>query len=585
MEKKVFVFALVLAGIFLVSCGGSSDGGASAGRAEYYIDASGGDDANDGRSQKLAWRTLAKIESAALSGGVTVYLKRNEIWSESLAVPGNDFVLDAYGTGAKPLLDGAVTVTISSDVGAGVYAYDAMLAAGEGLGNVKDSVSMMKFIAWQSDIGATLGAASQGSYTYNYALSRLFIKPASLNNPYRISKKIIAVRANGLSDIHVRNIAIQGYSLHGIQFNNCTRCSAENISIKNIGGAVVGSNPLSAPDYIYAGNGIEFANSSTAGLVSNVVVSDIFDSCLTVQTFENNQTATDVKFLSSSLMRCGFANVELSVLSNGGTTGSKIENIELSNLLIDGAGKGWSGRRYGSEGYGVRVKADKDAGVLAGVNLSQLNIIGSAADGIFLAGESGTVTMRRVAVYRNAGAGINVADPEAASLKLDMAASLVYKNDGYGLSYNAPFAAGLRLIHNTFVDNTAINLAVFSSLTAAGILNNVFYGSASMTHLFFATAASSAVIDNNCYNDGANMFGYNGLAYSTVIDFSSATSFENNGVGNLPVMLVNAAADNFSLANASSCRGLGAGGTGVTTDYINSVYDALPDSGAYTYIN
>jgi len=166
MEKKVFVFALVLAGIFLVSCGGSSDGGASAGRAEYYIDASGGD-ANDGRSQKLAWRTLAKIESAALSGGVTVYLKRNEVWSESLAVPGNDFLLDAYGTGAKPLLDGAVTVTIFSDVGGGVYAYNAMLAAGEGLGNVKGSVSMMKFVAWQLDIGATLGAASQGCYTYN----------------------------------------------------------------------------------------------------------------------------------------------------------------------------------------------------------------------------------------------------------------------------------------------------------------------------------------------------------------------------------------------------------------------------------
>lgn len=81
------------------------------------------------------------------------------------------------------------------------------------------------------------------------------------------------------------------------------------------------------------------------------------------------------------------------------------------------------------------------------------------------------------------------------------------------------------------------------------------------------------------------MFGYNGLAYSMVIDFSSATSFENNGVGNLPVMLVNPAADDFSLANASSCRGLGAGGTGVTTDYIDSVYDVLPDSGAYTYIN
>ncbi len=81
------------------------------------------------------------------------------------------------------------------------------------------------------------------------------------------------------------------------------------------------------------------------------------------------------------------------------------------------------------------------------------------------------------------------------------------------------------------------------------------------------------------------MFGYNGPAYSTVIDFSSATSFENNGVGNLPVMLVSAAADNFSLASASSCRALGTGGTGVITDYVGSFCDVVHDSGAYAYIN
>ncbi len=587
MEKRVFIAVLMLVSMFLLSCGGSSgDGvGVGAGRAEYYVDASAGDDANDGRSQALAWRTLAKIESVDLSAGVTVYLKRNEVWSESLVIPGNDFVLDAYGTGAKPLLDGAVPVMISSDIGGGIYAYDAVLAAGEGLGNVKDSLGMMKFVAWQSDVATTLGIAPPGSYTYDYGMNRLFIKPLALNNPYRISKKLIAVRANNLSDIHVRNIAVQGYSLHGIQFNNCTRCSAENISIKNIGGAVLAASPVSPPDYLYAGNGIEFANSSSAGVVDNVDVSDVFDSCLTVQTFESGQLAGDIRFANSRVSRCGFAGVELSVLSNGGAAESRIDGIDLTALSITSAGKGWSGRRYGSEGYGVRIKADKGAGVLSGVSVSQLDVTDSAGDGFFLAGESGTVSMRSISVHRNAGSGIRLADADATGLKLELLTSLIYKNDGYGLSYNAPFAAGLRLVHNTFVDNAGINLAVYSSLSMLEILNNVFYGSASMTHLFFSTAFSSATINYNCYNDYVNMFAYNGLPYSTVVDFNNATAFESNGIGNMPVALAGPAEDNFSLSSISSCRNLGSGGTGITTDYIGNTYQAVPDSGAYTYVN
>ena len=348
---------------------------------------------------------------------------------------------------------------------------------------------------------------------------------------------------------------------------------------------MIAASSVSPPDYLYAGNGIEFANSSSAGLVDNVDVSDVFDSCLTVQTFEGKQLAQNIRFVSSRLSRCGFAGVELSVLSNGGSTESKIDGVSLSGLLITAAGKGWSGRRYGSEGYGVRIKADKGAGVLNGVSVSQLDVTDSAGDGIFLAGESGTVSMRGVSVYRNAGSGIRLADADATGLELELLTSLIYKNDGYGLSYNAPFAAGLRLVHNTFVDNAGINLAVFSSLSMLEILNSVFYGSASMAHLFFSTTFSNATVNYNCYNDRVNMFAYNGSPYSTVADFNNATAFENNGIGDMPVALVEPAADDFSLSSISSCRNLGAGGTGITTDYIGNTYQAVPDSGAYTYAN
>jgi hypothetical protein len=123
---------------------------------------------------------------------------------------------------------------------------------------------------------------------------------------------------------------------------------------------------------------------------------------------------------------------------------------------------------------------------------------------------------------------------------------------------------------------------VFNQAVVAKVQNNIFYGSSAMTHLYSSSALSGAVIDHNCYNELANMFGYNATAYSTVADFKNATMYEADGLGGI-VGLTDPAAGNFALAGSSQCKSLGGSGLGVATDYGGYLFANPPSSGAFQY--
>lgn len=70
----------------------------------YYVDATGGLDANSGTSTDAAWKTIAKVNAKTFSAGDYVYFKRGETWNEQLTIAqsgtvGNPITFDAYGIG------------------------------------------------------------------------------------------------------------------------------------------------------------------------------------------------------------------------------------------------------------------------------------------------------------------------------------------------------------------------------------------------------------------------------------------------------------------------------------------------------
>lgn len=100
--------------------------------ATYYVDATNGLDANPGTLAQ-PWQTLAKIESAATADGDIVLLKRGETWTTPadasstttnramLRLSAMNMVLDAYGTGAAPVINGGGNCRNIITVNTGIY--------------------------------------------------------------------------------------------------------------------------------------------------------------------------------------------------------------------------------------------------------------------------------------------------------------------------------------------------------------------------------------------------------------------------------------------------------------------------------
>lgn len=588
--QRLVAFALLLA---LAGCGGPGSSATSAPvnpgtpptTQAFYIDSTAGSDANAGTSTAAPWRSFAPLAQASYTLPTTVYLKRGDTWHEGLTVPASDFTLDAYGSGAAPVLDGSEAVSAWTAVGGGIYSHAVTLTAGQGLGNLSENGTLMAFLAWQGDVASTFTGAITGSYSYDYADSTLYILPSSVpaSNRYLASVVLLGVYAKGLHHVTVRNVTVRRMSLHGVQFQDCDDCNVASSSFSAIGGAVIGSNPAAPPAYLYAGNGIEYDNDSTGGGVSGVTVSDVFDSCISLQTFESGATLSGVGLSGAQVARCGFAGVELSVLSDGGATGSRMQDVSVDGVTVASPGEGWSGRRYGTEGEGLRVVADAGAGSMSGIAVSAMQVSGAAGDGVKLAGEVGTVSLDRMCLEGDAGYGIEVAEPTAKTLLLKLTASIVSGNGSYGILYDAPDAAGLKLYQDSFYDNAGIDVGILAQAGVADIRNDLFYNDTAVTDFYAANILQGVTLDHDCYEDGTNMIGYAGVAYSTLADFTTATGLEAHGTGSGAVGLAGPAQGDLQLTAASNCRGLGDPTVGVSLDYSGARFADPPSSGAYEF--
>jgi len=78
----------------------------------FYVDATNGNNQNNGLSEANAWKTINKVNHSSFSPGDTILFKRGQIWYEMLDIDwsgaeGNPIIFGAYGTGSRPIISGA----------------------------------------------------------------------------------------------------------------------------------------------------------------------------------------------------------------------------------------------------------------------------------------------------------------------------------------------------------------------------------------------------------------------------------------------------------------------------------------------
>ena len=77
----------------------------------YYIDASHGNDVENGTSSVTAWRSLDKVNSNSFSPGDSILFKSGEVWGGQLhpggcGEAGNPIVISNYGEDGLPIFNG-----------------------------------------------------------------------------------------------------------------------------------------------------------------------------------------------------------------------------------------------------------------------------------------------------------------------------------------------------------------------------------------------------------------------------------------------------------------------------------------------
>jgi hypothetical protein len=80
---------------------------AHAASTSYFI-ANAGNDANNGTTTGTPWKSFAHVTNGSVNfvSGDTVFLNRGDTWAEQFTMPTNGLIVDAYGSGTAPTIDG-----------------------------------------------------------------------------------------------------------------------------------------------------------------------------------------------------------------------------------------------------------------------------------------------------------------------------------------------------------------------------------------------------------------------------------------------------------------------------------------------
>ncbi len=94
-KSTKYVISVVLCVLCLQAVGSATD---------YYVNASGGNDGNTGRSTSLPWRTIGKVNATSFVAGDRIFFGRGGIWRETLTprtsgAAGSPISFGAYGSG------------------------------------------------------------------------------------------------------------------------------------------------------------------------------------------------------------------------------------------------------------------------------------------------------------------------------------------------------------------------------------------------------------------------------------------------------------------------------------------------------
>lgn len=222
----------------------------------YHFDAENGDDGRDGLTASSAWKSLNRLDSSVLKSGDKVLLKRGTAFRGSLVldqVTGSEsapIVVDAYGTGALPLIDAA-------DSGAAIQLNSCSHVQVRNLELTSDGAKSAKT---KTDHHGVLLTSTLDRGCSHIVLQNLHIHDTF--NPDKVEGRGIysyAAKLKWLDDLTVENCRIERTCVTGIFIQAAQNVRILNNKLKDIGGP--GINIVTAKRLLIRGNEVDHSGS------------------------------------------------------------------------------------------------------------------------------------------------------------------------------------------------------------------------------------------------------------------------------------------------------------------------------------
>jgi len=259
----------------------------------YYVDATNGNDLNDGLSPETAWKTIGKVNNSwtNINSGEDILLKRGGIFTDARlriqkgGIPDNYLVIGAYGGGEKPIID---------------------CSPNDLRGGISCNIANLSYITIQD----------------------LCIKDA-------VSASGISIGADNLSNITISCVEVDNSDNNGIVLLKVDKYIIENCIITNCvnsGIAIMGSSTYPV----------------TNGIIRNNIVNDITgnDGITLHKNGEGFDIGPNHRILNNVCFRCAEQGLDLTSGSHLIVRGNETFNNGDSGVLVGNVTDIWIDKHY-----------------------------------------------------------------------------------------------------------------------------------------------------------------------------------------------------------------------------------------------
>lgn len=231
----------------------------------YYVDAIQGNDLNTGLSDTAAWKTLTRVNAATFGANNKILFKAGGVWIGRLYPKGSGLagwpvIIDMYGTGSKPLIDG------NGMTGTGVvYLYNQQYWE-------INNLEITNNAATEGDRrGVRVEAENYGTANHIY-LKNLFVH----NIKGSIGQNRSDKRTSGIG-FGIVDVSVQETHFNDILVENCVISSCENQGIITECVTDDAFDPYSAEWNSMKITNAVIRNNSISGISKNAMIIRLFE--------------------------------------------------------------------------------------------------------------------------------------------------------------------------------------------------------------------------------------------------------------------------------------------------------------------